>query len=36
MGEHMLNVHDQIGMGENHFPSEAYTSMFKVYGSGSC
>lgn len=36
VGKNVLNFHGQISMGENHLPSQAYTSIFKVYGNGSC
>lgn len=36
MGKNVLNVQGQISMGENCLPSQAYTSMFKVYSNGSC
>lgn len=36
MGKNLLNVHGQITVGENHLPSQAYASIFKVYCNRSC
>lgn len=30
MGKNILSVYGQIRVGENHLPSQAYTSIFKV------